>query len=176
MVASLEQAKAFVDSIIPNVQELFEKDGFITPVSFIGAQTGPNGEPFPDVSVIIVTPEMMGVSMKDSAGTQQYTTGLRIISKACKAIMVVNVMEAWRVNLPREERNKLPKGSLEHVPGREEYIQVMMEHHKLGVTKVMMWSAKITRDEQERGILSEFSGPDTIEGSGRFLGMVEAPS
>jgi len=179
MVASLEQAKDFVDSILPKVRASFEDDGFLHPVAFIGAQVSPDtGEPFDigeKTAIIVITPDQLGVSMRDSQGTQMYTMGLRTISKMCKAIMVVNVMEAWRLRLPQgTDRKHLPK-SLEHAPGREECIQVMMEHHKLN-GKVMMWGAPITRDAQERGILAEFTGPDVIEGSGRFLGMVEVPS
>jgi hypothetical protein len=178
MVASLEQAQDFVTSILPKVRTRFEEDGFLHPVSFIGAQVNPEtGEPFDlgDKIAIIITPDLLGVSMRDREGVGMYTAGLRTIAKMCKAIMVVNVMEAWRLLLPQGEgRDKFPK-SLEHAPGREECIQIMMEHHKLN-GKVMMWGAAITRDEQERGILAEFTGPDAIEGSGRFLGMVEAPS
>jgi hypothetical protein len=170
MVASLEQAK---------VRTRFEEDGFLHPVSFIGAQVNPEtGEPFDlgdKIAIIVITPDLLGVSMRDREGVGMYTAGLRTIAKMCKAIMVVNVMEAWRLLLPKGEgRDKFPK-SLEHAPGREECIQIMMEHHKLN-GKVMMWGAAITRDEQERGILAEFTGPDAIKGSGRFLGMVEAPS
>lgn len=181
MVASLEQAKNFINSIIPNIRTGFDEDGFIHPVAFIGAQVNPDtGEPFDigdKIAIIIITPEQLGVSMINSQGTQEYTTKLRLISKMCKAIMVVNVMEAWRLSIPKGEdldRSKIPK-SLEHAPGREECIQIMMEHHRLS-GKVMMWGAAITRDEQERGILAEFTGPDTIDGTGRFLGMVEVPS
>ena len=145
-----------------------------TPVSFIAAQVNPEtGESFEKPGIIVITPELLGVSMHDSQGTELYTMGLRQISKICKAIMVVNVIEAWRVKLPEGE-NKLPKGSLEYVPGREECIHVTMEHQKLG-TQVMMWGALITRD-QDRVILAEFVGPSTTDGTGRFLGMVEVPS
>jgi hypothetical protein len=184
MVASLEQATDFVTSILPKVRTRFEEDGFLHPVSFIGAQVNPEtGEPFDlgdKIAIIVITPDLLGVSMRDSQGVGMYTRGLRYVAKMCKAIMVVNVMEAWRLLLPKGEdsksfdRKKFPK-SLEHAPGREECIQIMMEHHKLS-GKVMMWGAAITRDEQERGILAEFTGPDAIDGSGRFLGMVETPS
>jgi hypothetical protein len=45
----------------------------------------------------------------------------------------------------------------------------------VSMASIMMWCALITRDAQERGILAEFVGPETIDGTGRFLGMLEAP-
>ncbi|MCK9567552.1 hypothetical protein M0R72_01220 [Candidatus Pacearchaeota archaeon] len=180
MVISLEQAQDFITSILPKVRTNFEGNGFLHPVAFIGAQINPEtSEPFVETTIIAITPEMLGVSMSNNQGVQMYTMGLRQISKMCKAIMVVSVIEAWRLMFPKGEdpragRKNFPR-SLEHAPGREECIQVMMEHHKLN-GKVMMWCATITRDKQERGILAEFTGPDTIDGSGRFLGMVETLS
>jgi hypothetical protein len=177
MLASLETSTEFVTDLLHKVRIRFEEDGFLHPVSFIAAQVNPEtGESFEKPGIIVITPELLGVSMKDSYGTELYTMGLRQISRICKAIMVVNVMEAWQVIFPKDtDMTKIPKGSLEHVPGREECIRIMMEHQKLG-TQVMMWCALITRDEQKRGILAEFVGPETIEGTGRFLGMVEIPS
>ena len=172
-VSTLEGANAFVDEIMQDARSIYEMDGLLTNVFFIGMQINPmNGEPFNDIQILLLSPQQLGIDPNDK---QRYTDAIRMISKMTKAIMVVTVMEAWMLHT--EDRSLLERHrSLEHVPGREECVQVMMEHDKLG-TKVQFWTALITRDENGRGILAEFKGPtimDRVEG--RFIGFVTPTS
>jgi hypothetical protein len=173
LINSIDVASSFVNTVIELAKTRFKEDGYLRPITFIGAQINPEtGQPFDDISILIITPELLGMSFKNSFDTQTYTDSVKLISKTCKAIMVVNVMEAWRVVLNNLNDRKSIKGSLEHVTGREECIQILMEHHKLG-TQVMCWSSLITRDEKDNGHLSEFVGPTTIgKSEGRFLGFI----
>jgi len=89
--------------------------------------------------------------------------------------MVATVMEAWVLKLDNPDDRKLLPKSLEHAPGREECIQIMLEHQKLG-NKTKMWSALITRDEQGRAALGEFKVMNLDKAEGRFMGFIDHPN
>jgi len=176
-VEDLEVTESFINNLKDTARINFEEDGTLTPVCFIGAQVNPmNGEPLVGPSLIIaVSPQQLGISMENSSGTQMFTDAVRMISRSSKAIMVVTVMEAWVLKLDNlDDRKSLPK-SLEHVPGREECIQIMLEHQKLG-TKTKMWSALITRDEQGRATLGDFKAMNLDKAEGRFMGFIDHPN
>jgi hypothetical protein len=176
-VEDLAVAESFIDSIKDIARSNFEEDGVLTPVCFIGAQVNPaTGESLDVGTIAVITPQQLGISMANSSGTQRFTDAIRLISKKSKAIMVVTVMEAWVLKLDKkEDRKSFPK-LLEHAPGREECIHIILEHQKLGV-KTKMWHALITRDEQGRGILAEFNGPTEFDkAEGRFIGFIDQPN
>lgn len=175
-VGDLDVAKSFVEGFLPACKADFENDGYFNPLTFIGAQINPqNNTPFDNVVVIVFSPNTLGIDLKKE-GTQVYTDAVRILSKACKAVMVITVMEAWMVNVNDKKDIKSIKGSFEHVPGREEGINIIMEHNKLGMNK-MFWNAKITRDENNNPSLGEWEGPViTDKSEGNFLGFIEPVS
>jgi hypothetical protein len=176
-IEHLDIAEEFVIEIMGLVRDNYKKDGFLQPVCFIGVQINPiDGKPLDSVDVVVISPAQLGISMADSSGTQRFTDCIRKISTACKAVMVVTAIEAWALTIQDEEVLKNRKHrSLEHAPGRTECIQIMMEHHRLG-SKTKFWVASITRDEEGRGILSEFEGKISDKAEGRFIGFITPPS
>jgi hypothetical protein len=160
--AALEEVAAFLRD---GASEMFRRGhGSLRATAYVFCRCDPVGF---DVTDPLYTVSIQGGAAEHDSGAikDAFATLVHAVAMIGQARGVAFFMEAWAVSGVSE----LPKGSLEHVPGRVEVVLVSLET----ASKQWMWSGRVTRYAGRGFSIAPFVNHGEDKRSGRFCGLMQ---
>jgi predicted GTPase len=156
---------AYAERIRGSARENFERDGELIPAAMIYATK--NAETMEDQHSMLV---VGAAGMEDDAAKDHFTKALRDLCKKLEAVAILFVVEAWSVQVTKDEDIRKWRGNAHKHPDREEIVIATLECARRGTKQ---WIAKITRDENEKPALGEWrEATEFTKGGGRFANLL----
>lgn len=171
---SRETALAYLDLLESGARKNFEEDGYVAPAVMLLTMVNPETGEISKTSDPYVVP-LMAASLQNDYEKDAYAQAVKIVALKLDAFAFVFIAESWWVHATAEtqeqvlrERNK--HGSLEHVRGRKECVQILFEH--CAFPNAVLSRAIITRqdpdDEKSPGTVGLFERLFDGKQSGRW--------